>query len=195
MTLLESRFPLFPATFWLMDFRNQLSMAAWFVLRAGYLFLRTAKCHRLCGDSINQPTQIINNQSARARRQHRVSRRERESKPWPDTSCRLLADSVTILKNCQSKKPQRVPRAAVDININSDHVPKTKNIFLDFSYCSPLGAGFDELHDELCTDNCFLAFSGEAFNCPDCWLTRFHLTLSRIPLGLIKSANLCTVLW
>lgn len=32
----------------LMDFRNQLSM--WLFI----VFLRTAKCHRLCGDSINQ---------------------------------------------------------------------------------------------------------------------------------------------
>lgn len=29
---------------------------------SGYLFLRTAKCHRLCGDSINQSHRIINNQ-------------------------------------------------------------------------------------------------------------------------------------
>lgn len=187
--------------FWLMDFRNQLSMAAWFVLRAGYLFLRTAKCHRLCGDSINQSPRIINNQRERAR-----EREQHWALPWPDTSCPARWRFWKIANQRNRKEFRTLQLTSTSIRAMCQKQRK----FLDCCYCcsppplpSPLW-NFDELHGELCSDNCpcpcpcpcqwqivlLLSFA-KALNCSDCWLTRFHLMLS---LEFIRCANLCRTL-
>lgn len=145
------------SAFWLMDFRNQLSMAAWFVLRAGYLFLRTAKCHRLCGDSINQSPRIINNQ----RELERDSNTE-WALPWPDTSspARWLRWRFWKIANQRNRKEFR------ELQLTSTSIRamcQKQRKFLDC--CSPLPPStssclyttlwnFDELHGELCSDNC-----------------------------------------
>lgn len=112
--------------FWLMDFRNQLSMSAWFVLRAGYLFLRTAKCHRLCGDSINQSPRIINNQRERAR-----EREQHWALPWPDTSCPTRWRFWKIANQRNRKEFRTLQLTSTSIRAMCQKQRK----FLDCCYC------------------------------------------------------------
>lgn len=129
---------------------------------SGYLFLRTAKCHRLCGDSINQSRRIINNQ------------RYCDS-AWPEQATEFSVSwvMVTILKNCQSKANRKQFQVTLQLTLTSTlaqfmgHVPKTMKCFGFQLMFTPSNSPhphparlaiqrivFDELHAEVCTDNC-----------------------------------------
>lgn len=181
------------SAFWLMDFRNQLSMAAWFVLRAGYLFLRTAKCHRLCGDSINQSPRIINNQ----RELERDSNTELCLDPIPvprlddsgdDFEKLPIKETAKSSESCSWHQHQFGPCAKNKENFTIAVIAAPPSL-LPISLHSPLEFWWItrrivqwQLSVSVSAANCFVDFPCGALNCPDCWLTRFHLmfSLSRI---------------